>query len=131
MSDSKNLALRISELAFEKKSFDLKIFYVEPQVGYTDYLVVCSARSDRQVHAIADHIAAELKREDNRKAKGIEGESYGQWVLLDYGDVVVHVFNVPFRDLYDLDSLWHDAEQVPVEAPAWEAEMRQQAYCEL
>jgi len=126
--DTKERALRIKDLAFEKKAFDLKIFHVEPLVGYTDYFLVCSGRSDRQVQAIANHISLTLKKEDDVHCRGTEGESHGQWILMDFGDVVVHIFNVPMREVYDLDSLWSDADQVPVEAPAWEAEMRYSLY---
>ena len=126
--DTKERALRIKDLAFEKKAFDLKIFHVEPLVGYTDYFLVCSGRSDRQVQAIANHIALTMKKEDDVHCKGMEGESHGQWILMDFGDVVVHIFNVPMREVYDLDNLWSDADQVDVEAPAWEAEMRYSLY---
>ena len=65
-----------------------------------------------------------MKREEQILPNGSEGSDHGQWVLLDYGDVVVHVFNAPVREHYDLDGLWQEAEKVPVETPAWEDEMR-------
>jgi ribosome-associated protein len=125
---SKELAVKIAEYAFEKKAFDLKIFHVTKILGYTDYIVVCSGRSDRQVKAIADNIGFHLKNDDEMLPGGVEGNDYGQWVLMDFSDVVVHVFNAPIREFYDLDGLCQDAEQVPVETPPWEAEMRESAY---
>jgi len=121
--DAKLLALRLTELAFDKKAFNLKVLHVSDLVGYTDYLIVASGRSDRQVKAIADHISLSMKKEDGRLANGIEGADGGQWVLMDYGDVVVHVFNAPVRGYYDLDGLWQEAEKLPIETPAWEDEM--------
>ena len=126
--DSKDLALTLADLAFEKKAFQLKAFKVTDLVGYTDYMVLCSGRSDRQVKAIADNIALTMKHEHKTLPKGVEGDDYGQWVLLDYGDVVVHVFNAPVRDYYDLDSLCQDAQALPIEVPAWEAEMLESVF---
>ena len=122
--DSKTLALRLTELAFDKKAFNMKVLDVGRTAGYTDYLIICSGRSDRQVQAITEHIALTLKKEDRVIPNGVEGERLGQWVLMDYGDVVVHVFNAPVREFYDLDSLFGDAEKLPVATPPWEEEMR-------
>jgi ribosome-associated protein len=120
---SYSLVQRILELAFEKKAYSPRVFDVSKLCGYTDWIVVLSGRSDRQVRAIADHVAATLKAEAGLRAVGIEGEDVGQWVLIDYADVVVHVFNAPVRDYYDLDALFHDAPRMNVPEPAWEAEM--------
>ena len=86
-------------------------------------MVVCSGRSDRQVKAIAENVGFAMKKEHGRLPTGVEGEEHGQWVLMDYGDVVLHVFNAPVREYYDLDSLWREAEQLEVETPPWEQEM--------
>ena len=91
-------------------------------------MIVCSGRSDRQVKAIADNIGLNLKNQRGMLPTGVEGGDHGQWVLMDFGDVIVHVFNAPIRDFYDLDGLCQDAPQVPVEAPPWEAEMRESVY---
>ena len=128
MSDSKDLALHLADLAFDKKAFNLQILDAAEQVGYCDYLLVCSGRSDRQVQAIADHIALSMKKERGVLPNGIEGESSGQWVLIDFGDVVVHVFNAPVRDFYDIDGLWRNADRLPVETPPWEAEMKESLF---
>ena len=127
-TDPKTFALRLAELAFEKKAFSLKILKVADIIGYADYLILCSGRSDRQVKAIADNIALALKKEDGRLPVGVEGSDYGQWVLMDYSDVIVHIFNAPVREYYDLDGLWQEAERVPVETPPWEEEMRNSVF---
>lgn len=126
--DSKSLALRLADLAFDKKAFELKILNVTGLASYTDFLILCSGRSDRQVQAVADHIAVTMKKEEGVLPRGVEGESLGQWVLMDYGDVVIHVFNAPVREVYDLDGLWSDASVLPVATPPWEAEMRQSMF---
>ncbi len=95
--DAKQLALQLTELAFEKKAFNLKVLHVTDLVGYTDYLIIMSGRSDRQVKAIADNIGLTMKKGFSRLPNGTEGTESGQWVLMDYGDVVVHIFNAPVR----------------------------------
>ena len=76
-----------------------------------DYILVCSGSSDRQVKAIADTISVELKK-DGCYAIGIEGYNEGKWVLVDYGDVIVHIFYDVMRDFYDIESLWPYAVEV-------------------
>lgn len=128
LSDIKNLALTLTELAFDKKAFNVKLLHVTELVGYCDYFVVASGRSDRQVSAIGDHILATMKKEHGRIPVGSEGVEHGQWVLIDYGDVVVHVFNAPVREFYDLDGLWQEAERVEIRTPEWEDEMRESVF---
>lgn len=77
----------------------------------SDYLIICSAESERQVTTIASNVEQGLKRLKQR-ALGIEGAAYGHWVLMDYGDVVVHIFLDNMRELYDLEGLWVEAERV-------------------
>ena len=84
--------------------------------SYTEYLLLVSGRSDRQVDAIAEAVSTELKKR-GRTPLGIEGVASGQWALLDYGDVVVHIFHHPVREHYDLEGLWIDAERVEIEVP--------------
>jgi len=82
-----------------------------------DSLVICSAESERQVQAIRDHIEKVLEEKGHRLL-GLEGTEVGAWVLMDYEDVVVHVFKRGVRENYSLDRLWSDAERVPLRAPA-------------
>ncbi len=121
---SLELAQRVLELAFEKKAFTPRIYDVAALTGYTDCVVIVSGRSDRQVRAIADHVSDTLKVDHGVKALGIEGEDLAQWILLDLGDVVVHIFNAPVREYYDLDGLFQDAPRIAVADPPWESEIR-------
>ncbi|MFH1079972.1 MAG: ribosome silencing factor [Pseudomonadota bacterium] len=98
----------------QKKARDLTILNVSAVSSFTDYFVICSGGSDRQVQALADAI-----REDMKKAGiiplGIEGEKIGKWVLMDYADVIVHVFYEPVRQFYNLEQLWPDAPRMDVD----------------
>jgi ribosome-associated protein len=109
----KQLAIRIAQAALDKKAEDLLIFDLRGLTTYTDFLIVCSGSSDRKVQAISEGIEVLLKQENNVKPLGIEGFTEGQWVLLDYGEVVVHVFYQHLRDFYDIESLWSDAPKIP------------------
>jgi ribosome-associated protein len=86
--------------------------------SYTDYILIVSGDSDRQVQAIADRVLDRLRSEGN-KPIGVEGERSG-WVLLDFGDVVVHVFRDQLREFYDLEGLWIDAPRVELDVPKTE-----------
>ncbi|MCF7809017.1 MAG: ribosome silencing factor [Candidatus Marinimicrobia bacterium] len=107
-ADSKELALQIGELALQKKADSVKILDVHDLTSMTDFFVICSGNSDVQVKAIVDHIVDEIaavERPFNR-----EGYDTREWILLDYINVVVHVFHEASRDFYDLERLWGDAE---------------------
>jgi ribosome-associated protein len=104
-------------LALEKKALEPALLDVRELCSYTDYILLLSARSDRQVAAITDHLREQLKRLGQHPV-GSEGEGGGQWALLDYGDAVVHVFHHPSREFYDLESLWVDAPRVAIDVPA-------------
>ena len=99
--------------ALDLKAMDVVILEVAGLSGFADYFIMASGRSTRQVTAVAEHIRRTLKSAGVR-ALGSEGLRQGGWVLLDYGDVVVHVFHRPVREFYDLESLWGDAGRVPV-----------------
>lgn len=110
-------AERIAEAAWGKKALDLKILDVRNVVSYTDFFVICSGRSDRQVQAIAQNIADELRDEGVRPI-GVEGQTHGLWVLMDYGEVVVHVFHLAEREAYGLEQIWKDAPFLDIDVPA-------------
>lgn len=76
--------------------------------SFADYFVICSGTSDRQVKAIASWLQEDLKKAD-MVPLGMEGMQYGQWVLMDYGDIVVHIFFEPVRGFYDIERLWSEA----------------------
>ncbi|HEX7519059.1 MAG TPA: ribosome silencing factor [Candidatus Deferrimicrobium sp.] len=106
--------LRCAGLAREKKGSDILVLDVREHAGFTDYFLICSGSSDRQVQALSRHIAETLKKEQGVMALGTEGLREGRWVLLDYGDFVVHVFLDSVREFYNFDQLWGAAPEVPV-----------------
>jgi len=103
-------ALKCAELAFDKKAFDIRAVDISKVSSIADYLVIISGGSDRQVQAITDSIRIGLKKFG--KVRDIEGESEGKWIVMDYGDVLVHVFHEPLRRYYDLDGLWSMAPEL-------------------
>jgi ribosome-associated protein len=115
--NSKQLATIIAELMFNKKAFDVKILDISKLTTMTDFFVICSADSDTQVKAISDEVDKKL-RDDGIKCWHTEGYKSLSWVLLDYVDVVVHVFKKDAREFYNLEKLWGDAEVIDVEDPA-------------
>lgn len=82
--------------------------------SFTDYFVICDGQSSRQVKAIARHIK-EKAGEAGFEPLGIEGYTEGQWVLLDYGEIVIHIFHKPIREFYDLERLWVDAPRIAID----------------
>ena len=103
------LAQRIAELADSKLASDIVALEVGEIVGYTDVLVICTARNERQAKAIADEVQLQLKREDGLLARRIEGLPEARWILLDYLDCILHVFVPETRELYRLEQLWGEA----------------------
>ena len=115
-SDSSlDAALAAARAAMGKQGRDLAILDVHELIVITDYFVICSGTSERQVKTIVDEVERSL-RDLDRKPVRREGETEGRWVLLDYVDVVVHVFAEEEREYYDLERLWSDAPR-----PAWAA----------
>ncbi len=114
--DTRELAERVAELAWERKALDVRVLRVLELVQYTDYFIIASGRSDRQVAAIRDHIKEELRLEGHR-CLSVEGSNQNQWVVMDYGDVVVHIFYEPVRAFYELEKLWGEAPEVELEQP--------------
>jgi len=113
--ESKSLALTIAKAALDKKAVNIEIVDVVGRVDYTDFLVLMSGRSDRHVLAVADGIEEEMhKLSPSRRPTAVEGRPQGHWVVLDFGEVVAHVFQEEARSFYDLDTLWQDARRVPV-----------------
>lgn len=97
----------------DKKATDVLILYVAKLTSVADYLVLGSAESDRQTRAIADHVDGALSQSGSG-ALSIEGKASSQWVLMDFGDVVVHIFRQDARHYYGLERLWSDAKRVPI-----------------
>lgn len=97
-------ARKCAELAFDKKAFDIRVLDISRVSSIADYLVIISGASDKQNQAIADNIRTGLKKYG--KVQDMEGVSEGKWIVMDYGDVLVHIFHEPLRRYYDLDGLW-------------------------
>lgn len=116
--DTAVAAEQIAEAAWSLKALHLRVLDVQKIVSYADYLIVCHATSDRHASAIGDAIAREMRPTKYRPI-GIEGKGGGDWMLMDFGDVVVHVFStVDARRAYNLDSIYVDAPRLELDAPA-------------
>ncbi len=114
-SDSaRRLAIDIATAALDKKAVGLEVLDVAGSVDYADFLVLMSGRSDRQVAALAEGIEEAFRLLHGRRPLNVEGKHNGHWVLMDFGDVVVHVFQEEVRSMYDIEGLWEDARRVPV-----------------
>jgi ribosome-associated protein len=113
--DTKEVALAIAEAGLDKKALNVELIDVRGKVDYADFVAVMSGRSDRQVAAIARGIEEALSERFGLRALGTEGIGQGSWVLMDFGDVVVHVFHEDTRGYYDLESLWMDAGRLEVQ----------------
>ncbi|MFH0809105.1 MAG: ribosome silencing factor [Pseudomonadota bacterium] len=98
----------MAAILLEHKAEDVVALHIGPLVSFAEYFIVASGRSSRHVRALAEHLREEMARQGLRPL-GVEGESDGTWILLDYNEVIVHVFHEPTRRFYDLESLWADA----------------------
>jgi ribosome-associated protein len=97
--------------AEERKAYDLRVLQLGEVTSFTDYFLICSGTSERQVKAIADSVQRTMKDERVRPLQ-VEGYKNGRWVLMDYGDFVVHIFDQETRSFYGLERLWADAPDV-------------------
>jgi ribosome-associated protein len=109
-------ALLCAQAALDKKAYDLVILEVSAFTSVADYFVICTGRSDIQVQAICRAIEESLVKATFRPL-AIEGFTHGQWVLIDYGDVVVHVFYESVREFYNLEGLWAQAPRCELPEP--------------
>ncbi len=103
--------------AEDRKALDLKVLHLQPVSDFTDYFLLCSGTNERQVQAIADAVQEKLRAEGVRPLH-VEGYARGLWVLLDYGDFVLHIFQEEPRRFYSLERLWGDAPDVTAELRA-------------
>lgn len=111
--EAREIAITVAVSALEKKATGLEVIDVSGKVDYADFLVLMSGRSDRHVTALSSAIEEALRKRGKR-ALAVEGLPHANWVLMDFGDVVVHVFQDDARAAYDIDGLWMDARRVPV-----------------
>jgi len=114
--EAREKALLCVRFALEKKAYDLVLMEVGQLTSLADYFLVCTGRSDTQVQAITQSIEENLERHGIRPLS-IEGHTRGHWVVVDYGDVVIHVFFEPLRTFYDLERLWARAPRVRLPEP--------------
>ena len=116
MSDSIETRVRLAvAAALDKKATDLDVLAVGDLTSIADYFVLASAGNERQAAAIADEITSRLKEQLNVKPLLVEGTTPGRWVLLDFGDFIVHIFTEDVRRFYGLERLWGDAPNVTAE----------------
>jgi ribosome-associated protein len=108
------LARRLAAIADDKTATELVALDVRALVSYTDYLVICTARNERQAKAIHDEIYHQLKRDGWLPAR-VEGEREAEWVLMDYLDAVLHIFTPELRERYRLEVLWGEAERLDLD----------------
>lgn len=118
--EAQRIALAAAKAGLDKKAIGVEIVDVTGKVDYADYLVLMTGQSDRHVTAIADAVDEALDK-DGVSAISVEGLPAAHWVLIDFVDVVVHVFQEESRGLYDLDGLWMDARRLPVPDEAGQA----------
>ena len=114
--DSWEKAVRCAQSALEKKAYDLVLLEVTEQTTVTDYFILCTGRSSLQVQSICREIEESLRRAGMRPL-AVEGFNHGQWILMDFGDVVVHIFYETVREFYNLDGLWANAPQCTLPEP--------------
>jgi ribosome-associated protein len=110
--DSEALARRVAGIAEDKGGTEVVALDVRGLVGYTDFLVICTARNERQAKAIHDEVHDRMKADEARSPSRVEGPGEAQWLLLDYLDCVLHVFTPAARERYRLDTLWGEAKSL-------------------
>ena len=111
---SKDLAIQAAEAALEKKALDVTVLDLSGLTVIADYFVICSGESTTQVKAVAEFVEQAFA---NKRVKplGIEGAAHSHWILLDYGDVIIHVFEKETRAYYNLEKLWMDAKIIEID----------------
>jgi len=111
---SLELAQRCAEFALDKKAIDPVILDLRKVSSIADYMVICSAQSEPQIKAIANGVEKSLKEDFGRYTHAVDGFPTSQWVVIDYGDVMLHIFHEQRRSVYALEDLWSDAPQVKI-----------------
>ncbi len=114
--DTEALARAIAEAAWEQKARNLRVLDVRGIVSYTDFIVICHGTSSRHAKGIAEFVIADLRPVKVRPL-GVEGTSEGAWILVDFGDAVLHVFDEPTRPEYGLESIYSDAPRLALDSP--------------
>ncbi len=120
-AQSEQLARDLAAIADSKKAEDLLVLDMRELVAYTDFLVICTARSERQARAIVDEVRLRVKREAGLLPGGVDSGGDAGWTILDYLDCVLHVFTPEARKRYELEDLWRDAPRLELDLDAPEA----------
>jgi ribosome-associated protein len=118
---SEQLARRLAAVADAKKAEELLVLDMRELVAYTDFLVICTARNERQARAIVDEVRVQVKRDSGLLPGGMDAGGEAGWTLLDYLDCVLHVFTPEARERYALEDLWRDAPRLELDLDAPEA----------
>ena len=111
---ARELALTAARVAEETRGSDIRILDLRGLTEVVDYFVVATGSSRRQMHAMADEIEKVVKHDLHDRTRGAEGYEEGRWIVLDYGDVMVHLFDAEARGYWDIEQLWSDAQRVPL-----------------
>ncbi|HEX5982967.1 MAG TPA: ribosome silencing factor [Solirubrobacterales bacterium] len=120
-AQSEQLARHLAAIADSKKAEDVIVLDMRELVAYTDFLAICTARSERQARAIVDEVRLRVKRETGLLPGGVDGGGDAGWTILDYLDCVLHVFTPEARERYGLEELWRDAPRLELDLDAPEA----------
>jgi ribosome-associated protein len=123
--NSEERAQLFTDMVTEYKALDVLLLDVSKQSSFADYFLICSGKSSRQVQGLADNLESGL-RDKGIRPLGTEGRQEGQWVLMDYGDVIVHIFYEPVRGFYNLESLWSEARKVRFESRSSEEDSKEE-----
>jgi ribosome-associated protein len=107
------IAVRAAE---SKKATDIKVLDLTGITSFADYFVICTGANQRQIQAVSDEVCLQLKQQARELPLSLEGYSQAEWVLADYGDLLVHIFSPKARDYYDLERLWRSAKTVEIPA---------------
>lgn len=120
-AQSEQLARRLAAIADSKKAEDVVVLDMRGLVAYTDFLVICTARNERQARAIVDEVRLQVKRDAGLLPGGVDGGGEAGWTIFDYLDCVLHVFTPEARERYGLEDLWHEAPRLELDFDAPEA----------
>jgi ribosome-associated protein len=110
IEDPLKLAQKVINILEDKKGEDILLLDLQEVCSFTDYFVICSGPSERTLKALAEEVQKKLKKDDQRQAMSVEGEPEGGWILVDYGNVILHIFSPAVRMYYQLEDLWRDGQ---------------------
>jgi ribosome-associated protein len=108
IEEARELAYDVLDILDETKGQDIVILYLGEVCSFTDYFVICTGASERTLNALADAVKTKIKKRHKLQAMKIEGDAQSGWILLDYGDVILHIFSKELRDYYRLEELWRE-----------------------